>query len=141
MRCLPITVGLTPLFFAGCKSDQIVFSSSPVPFSSSPISKWTDLSVADQSSTVLTPNIFYEFEHGPGCNYFLSESEHDYFGSSGLTNGWTKVLVVNGRFPPPAEMLEPVEMLTPATIPTLQSSSPLGYEKRDLTLLDDTGVK
>jgi hypothetical protein len=122
MRFLFI-IFLAPLIVVGCKSDQTI-SFSPSPGRA-------DLSVADQRCPISTTNVYYKIERGPGCAYFIPESDYESIGGS----GGTKVVVVDGHFPPPAEMPKP------ATLATAQNLPSLDYSKRDMSLIDDTGTK
>ena len=127
MRFLPVMF-LAPLLFMGCKSDQ--------PISFTPVPSRADIAVTDQHPTISTTNIYYMKDIGPGCAIFTSqsdaESEAAFFGTK--AEG-TRVVVVDGHFPPPTQM--PISQTTSVS----PAFSPLDSSKRDLSLIDDTGTR
>jgi hypothetical protein len=60
--------------------------------------------------------VYYQFDHGPGCAYYFSEADYNRF----QMTGGNRVVVVNGQFPVPAAM-PPIRNLSsvpkPETIP------------------------
>ena len=111
------------LSLVGCKSDRPV-SSVVIPAQTHTVAS------AGQTSTT---NVYYMFDKGPGCAFFIKQSDYDAFlGSS--TEG-KKVVVIDGHFPPPSQM--PVS----PTVSVLHSFPPFDSSKRDMGLIDDTGMR
>ena len=114
------------LLFVGCKSDHPI-SSIAIPEQIRPVAS---------SSPTSTTNIYYMIDKGPGCAFFISQSDADEFAAFfGTKPEGTKVIVVDGHFPPPTQMRIPV------TISASQSVPPYDYGRRDMSLIDDTGTK
>jgi hypothetical protein len=108
------------LLLVGCKSDRPI-SSVTIPNQSHPVVS---------ASPVSTTNIYYMIDKGPGCAIFIKQSDMDIINVLlGTSSVGTKVVVVDGHFPPPTEM--PIS----PTISVSQSS------RRDMSLIDDTGTK
>jgi hypothetical protein len=120
MRFLP---AMCFLLLVGCKSDHPV-SSVIIPDQSHPV-----VSV----SPISTTNTYYMIDKGPGCAIFLKQSDVDAF--FGPRSEGRLVTVVDGHFPPPTQVA-----ISP-TITVSQSHPPLDYNKRDMSLIDDTGTK
>jgi hypothetical protein len=119
MRFLP---AMCFLLLVGCKSDHPI-SSVAIPDQSHPVAL---------ASLVSTTNIYYMIDKGPGCAVFIRQEDWELFPPS---SEGTKVVVVDGHFPPPTQM--PIS----PTISASQSFSPLGYGRRDMSLIDDTGTR
>jgi hypothetical protein len=104
------------LLFVGCKSGHPI-SSVAIPGQGHPVAS---------SSSIATTNIYYMIDRGTGCAFFIPQSVYEMFPPSGEG---TKVVVVDGHFPPPTQM--PIS----PTISISQSG------RRDMSLIDDTGTK
>jgi hypothetical protein len=107
------------LFLVGCKSGHPV-SSVAIP---------DEGRLVASSSSISTTNVYYKIERGPRCAIFIPQSVYEMFPRNSED---AKVVVINGHFPPPAEML------TKATTDTWPL---LDYRRRDMSLIDDTGRK
>ena len=120
VRLLP---AMCLLLLVGCKSDRLV-SSALIPAQTHTVAS------ASQTSTT---NVYYMFDKGPGCAFFIKQSDYDAFvGSS--TEG-KRVVVIDGHFPSPSQM--------PAspTVSVSQSFPPLDSSRRDMSLIDDNGTR
>ncbi len=108
------------LLFVGCKSDRPI-SSVVIPDQSHPVAS---------ASPVSTTNIYYMIDKGPGSAIFIKQSDMDMINElCGTSSEGTKVVVVDGLFPPSTHM-----PILP-TIFVTQSS------RRDMSLIDDTGTR
>jgi hypothetical protein len=106
--------------FVGCKSDHTT-SSVVIPAQRSQVAL---------SSSISTTNIYYMIDQGPGCAVFFKQSDIELMNALlGTSSKGTKVVVVDGHFPPPSQM------------PTSPSISVDQFSNRDMSLLDDTGTK
>ena len=115
--CLLIAAVATCLFM-GCKSASPHAANTqgagrpPQPASATQI---------ETSNRYPGTNIFYKFECGPGCATFVLETDYK---STHITGG-TRVVVIDGHFPSPAEMPASPAMSTYPVIPRTQPPQPL----------------
>ena len=117
MRFLP---AMFFLFFVGCKSDHPI-SSVAIPDESRRVVS---------ASSISTTNIYYEFDQGPGSAVFFPQDVYE----SIQATGGIKVVVIDGHFPSNGAI--------PSTsVSASQSFLPLGYGRRDMSLIDDTGTR
>jgi hypothetical protein len=123
MNIMRFLLAMCFLLLVGCRSDHPT-SSITIPDQIHP---------AVSASPVSTTNIYYMVDKGPGYTIILKQSDVDAF--FGPSSEGRLVTVVDGHFPPPTQM--PIS----PTISVSPSYPPLDYNKRDMSLIDDTGTK
>jgi hypothetical protein len=104
------------LLLVGCKSSHEASHSPSLTASSSTTEPYAGT------------NIFYQIDRGPGCAYFIRQADYEAW----QMTGGTKVVVINGHFPPPTQ---------PPSMPVVTQTLPRSVDylsRRDMSLIDDT---